>query len=159
MKVLSKSSSLPTTGALFRVVIVGARPGLGFPPLPLTADPDVLGQADRHRQAENEDDQPGSVLHHTAWVAGRQETKSWLGEDLGLGWERTRKMSTNSLKIGQLVERFPCILESVHKDLMKDKTRIYFLGLDIQYKTQSQITILIPRLNLSCNKSKLISLL
>ena len=62
------------------------------------------------------------------WLAGQQETKSWLGEDLGLGWEYTRKMSTNSLKIGQLVERFLCILESVHKDPMKDKTRIYFLG-------------------------------
>ena len=128
MKVLSKSSSLPTTGALFRVVIVGARPGLDVPPLPFTISPDVLGQTDRHRQVENEDDQPGSVLHHTGWLAGQLETKSWLGEDLGLGWERTRKMSTKSLKMGQLVERFLCILESVHKDPMKDKTRIYFLG-------------------------------
>ena len=128
MKVLSKSSSLPTTGALFRVVIVGARPGLGFPPLPLAAGRGILGQTDRHHQAENEDDQPGSVLHYTGWLACQQKTKSWLGEDLGLGWEYTRKMSTNSLKIGQLVERVPCILESVHKDPVKDKTRIYFLG-------------------------------
>ena len=78
MKVLPKSSSLPTTGALFRVVIVGTRPGLGLPPLPFAAGPGVLGQTDCHCQAENEDDQPGSVLHYTGWLAGWEETKSWV---------------------------------------------------------------------------------